>query len=281
MVGLPALCVWYLALASVSVPTPSAQKVQYFVEWAQKGLSVEVHLNGVDLAELDMERTSSHGGGLVNMWLKPGKNHLQVRATKAMGKEAASGPNASAAPTLTVSVWSQNGDDKSSHRVLGDFTWPPAASGSGQALEKELVFVPEPPPPSALWTKARPIELSGDSRAKIVGAVRDLHRAMAARSADRVMALTEFRDQEMARVLYLPVEQVRASRKEDFLPGAHKVWKVAPLDERSLELTLVEDGALVAVTLKRNPPIRVGLEENTLLIPVYVADIDGRFVLAR
>jgi hypothetical protein len=276
--GLLPLCLLATTAAAPAGRTP-VQGPQYLYQYEQTGLSILITVNEVDADEHGVESMHPSGGGPLNMWLRPGKNSLRVR-----GKVVKDGKDKERPPKLELSIWSQVGDDRATRKTVARLAWP-SPGAVPATVDQELTFVPQPPPPSELWSRAEVVKLDAAARAAIVGFVAELHAAFARRDVERVMALTELRDLDLARCLYIPGDRVRKHRRDDMEEEIRNVWrsgwKIRPLERADLVLDLVEGGRLVAVTARGKPAISIDMGEAKFEMPVYVARVGGKWVLGR
>ena len=263
---------WALALVSGAYPARAgAPQPQYVVQYDLRGLSAEITVNDAPVDDYFGPLSVTHGGGGVNMWLRPGKNRLRVH-----GKAAAGG----GPPKAEVSVWVEDESRGSARKTVASLTWPPPGAPT-TSIDETITFQADPAPPSTLWSRAQPITLDDAARAAIIKVATDLHRAFATKDIKKVMAMTEERDAEMARCFYQPIEATRKDRRDDLKERIRGIWKPAPIHPEQIELTPIEDRLLVAVTSKGQPVIHIGMGAAAFVLPIYVAHVDGQWVIAR
>jgi hypothetical protein len=254
---------------AVAAPAPPA-RTQYLYELETEALSgVLLTINGVVLRGPDGP-SIARGGGPINQWLRPGPNAAHVRAT--------AGPKP---PHLKLTISADDSQSGGTRRSLATFEWPPLGKPTPPALDREITFDVDPPPPCQLWSKAAPIELDTASKGAILDAAGALHRAIAARDMKRARALTDFRDRDVGRCFHLSEDEAVALGRDSLEQAMQRGARAEPWKPDEAELTVVEDGRLVAVTARGKPAIRVSLDGGYFMVPVYVAHVAGKWLIAR
>ena len=243
--------------------------IQYLANYEKKGLTLVITVNDVVLERWESPARQQSGGPL-NMWLRPGPNRIRLRGQVAEG----------ATPRVDLTIVAASSDGSAAQRSVAHLSWPPANT-QPKTINEQLTFVPDPVPSSDLWGKAQPITLDAVSRAAILATVSQLHQAATQKNLDRMMALTEFQAVDTGRSLDMPAEKARSSGRDFLADGMQGKWSVEPWEPQKAELNLVEDGLLAAVTVGGKPPIRIQMAEARFEIPVFVAHVDGKWIIAR
>jgi hypothetical protein len=259
------------AKSSPLATAPAATaKTQYLYELETEALSgVLLTINGVVLRG-PQGPPVQRGGGPINQWLRPGQNAAHVR-----------GATGATPPHLKLSISADDSPSGGSRRSVITFEWPPLGKPAPPTLDREITFDVDAPPPCQLWSKAAPIELDTASRSAILDAAGALHRAIAARDMKRARALTDFRDRDVGRCFHLSEHEALALGRDSLEQAMQRGARTDPWKPDEAELTVIEDGRLVAVTARGKPAIRVSLNGGAFMVPVYVAHLAGKWLIAR
>ena len=236
-------------------------------------VQAEITVNGVPVLYGEYKGPISYSG-LINMWVKPGKNVVTVRLMplqrpqkRGQFFEFVVGVGRSAQTAI-------NGPK------LAQFRWRSEESKEKLPLEKIFKFTPLYPPPSELWTKAEVLKLDEETRKGAEECIQRLSEALVKKDVENLSKLLEFRFQERDRWLHGDTEKFSDVRKdvEELFIGA----EFQPVDMGSLEMHLVADGQLIWVTDKGFGRILKGKGgESETEADVYLARMEGNWTWAR
>jgi hypothetical protein len=243
--------------------------IQYLANYEKKGVSLTVTVNDVVLDRWE-GAGRERGGGPLNMWLRPGPNRIRLRGTVAPGTE----------PHVEISIVAASSGPNFPQKPIVGLSWP-APKTEPKSIDEQLIVTPDPVPPSELWGKAERLTLDAVSKAAILVTVSQLHQAAAKKDLDRMMALTDFQAVDTGRSLYMPLEKARNSGRDFLADGMKGKWSVDPWEPQKVETRLVEDGLLAEVTMSGKPPIRIHMAETQFQIPIFVARVSGKWIIAR
>ncbi len=256
-----------------SKPGAASQPPYHMMTYKVNEVQAEIAINGVPVLYGEYAGPISYSG-LVNMWVKPGKNVVTVRVMPLSGPQ-----KKGQFFEFTVSV-GRSAQAAINGPKLAQFRWRAEESKEKLPLEKIFKFTPLEPPPSELWTKAEVLKLDEETRKGAEGCIERLSQALVRRDIEDLMSLLAFRFQERDRWLHGETETSADVRKDvkDLLRDA----EFQPVDMGSLEMHLVADGQLVWVTGKGLSRFLKGKGgEGETEADVYLARIEGSWTLAR
>jgi len=256
-----------------SKPGTATQIPYHMVSYKFNEVQAEIAINGVPVLYGEYEGPLSYSG-LINMWVKPGKNVVTVRVMPLPGPQ-----KKGQFFELTVSV-GRSAQAAINGPKLAQFRWKSEESREKLPLEKIFKFTPLEPPPSELWTKAEVLKLDEETRKGAEECIERLSKALVQRDVEDLTRLLEFRLRERDRWLHGETEKLADVRKavEELLKDA----EFQPVDMGSLEMHLVADGQLVWVTGKGFSRFLKGKGgESGTEVDVYLARMEGKWTLAR
>jgi len=256
-----------------SKPGTNTQILYHTLTYKVNEVQTEIAINGVPVLYGEYAGPVSYSG-LINMWVKPGKNVVTVRVMPLPGPQ-----KKGQFLEFTVSV-GRSAQAAINGPKLAQFRWRSEESREKLPLEKIFKFTPLQPPPSELWTKAEVLKLDEETRKGAEGCIQRLNEALAKRNVEDLTKLLEFKLLERDRWLHGETEKSSDVRKdvEELLTDA----EFQPVDMGSLEMHLVADGQLVWVTGKGFSRILKGKGGGSESeADVYLARIEGNWTLAR
>jgi hypothetical protein len=246
---------------------------------------------------------------MLDPWIVEGENELRVQLAWPKSPSGTAGDPAAA--EVAVEVRELTGPKEPyDARVIEQIVWPPPdpmqrerliATAERRLRHEALArFSPAAVPPVELWSKARPIDLTPEVREKAIELVIGAQMAMDLYVFDRVLELTAFRNEDLARAYGVPHTRPRGELASQLLASLpdHALEGDAPIDlqadaqknldalvaedlEQSLELHLIADRRLLWVTRPGlEPALRTRTSPRTE-IPAYLALIDGQLTFAR
>ncbi len=256
-----------------SKPGTAAQIPYHMMTYKVNEVQAEIAINGVPVLYGEYKGPMSYSG-LINMWVKPGKNVVTVRVMPLLGPQ-----KKGQFFELTVSV-GRSAQAAINGPKLAQFRWRSEESREKLPLEKIFKFTPLEPPPSELWTKAEVLKLDEETRKGAEECIQRLSKALVQRNIEDLTKLLEFRSRERDRWLRGESEKLSDVRKdvEELLNDA----EFQPVDMGSLQMHLIADGQLVWVTGKGFSRFLKGKGgESETEADVYLARIGGNWTLAR
>jgi hypothetical protein len=259
---------------SAAGPAPDVAPTFYSLVVESRDLGAEILLNDVLVETVDPADRATLSSG-INLWIVPGQNRLEIRSMKEHG-----GAGAGVQHMLRVRI-TRRTVEASTDDVLADFNLitPNAAA----TFAETRTFGADPATASALWTKARPLELNDATRAKGAALVRDLERAFERRNVAAAAELLDWKIVDGARAAFRDPEQARATYKETlealFEDAGYVVDRLNP---ETLQIELRAGGRLLSVARPSGPALQVRLSQGgRYRLPILIANIDGVFRIAR
>lgn len=238
---------------------------QYIAEVQKSGFSLALHLNGIDLAEF-ADQSADDFASRLNVWLRQGRNELTARF-QPDGRTRSGGVS-----RLVVSAL----DAARRETELFD---------SGDTAERPISYVIDivEATGSALETAAPVGSISDADRTAILAIVADLHAALEAKQAERLITLQTIQLDEKAIAVGLsPDASLSGYRTYLSELWAPVTWWVAPFDRQELVATPTALPGVVHVHQRSGAPaVRCGNGELQFSINPYVAKIHGRWCIVR
>ena len=278
-----AACTGSLALAVLifgwGKSAESAEPVYYTLAYKADGVNIIIEINGVPVSQGDFEFSGS-GQTPVNVWLKPGKNIMTVKLKNLTGKKQ---------DVQTFKVFlskAKEGQYPDAGEMLTKFEWNSDTSKEKLPLQKKLEFTPQPVPELEIWTKAEVLTLNPETEKGAKEFLQVLHQAHVKKDINKIAELMEFKSGEYDRAEFKKPEGMSSIKKglKEFmnhLKSSKAEYK--PIDLTTIKLNLVADGRVILVTDKdgKDPIVATASDGGDFFMPVYLAHIGGKWVLAR
>ncbi len=254
----------------------------FVIEVKSEGLVAELRLNGATVFE-------ELGGGprflqtKLDPYVVEGENTLDVVLGPPPPPEGSPAPPPPAkAFSLRVfsTEWGVAGPDE----PLAGFAFDEAdhpLPDRGSAPVARLAFTPAAAHGRWAWQDARPFGPGDEGDA--IALVLDVHRALAARDAGAIDAITEVKMTELGRALDVPADELRADQRAHYAQyfGAPD-YRVAPLDPTRLRLVPSDDGRLVRVVdAAGGPPLRASGGGKRFALGLTLSHVEGGFRVVR
>jgi hypothetical protein len=251
-----------------------APRVPYFaLTYKFNEVRAELTINGVPVLYGEYQEPVSYSG-LINMWVKPGKNVAMVRLTPLQGPSKKGNFF-----EFTVSV-GRSGQAALGGPRLAQFKWRAAEGREKLPLEKLFKFTPLDPPPSDLWNRAEVLTLDPETRKGAEEFLLELSDSLMKKDMENLAKIFEFKFAERGRWL-----EGRPPEPPDVRKDVGELLdeiEIKPVDIQSLEMHLIADGQLIWVTGKDYDRILKGKNgESKAGADIYLARIDGKWTLGR
>jgi hypothetical protein len=251
----------------------------YQMSWNARGVSAELLVNGVPISSDDFEFEGA-GSLPANLWLKPGKNSIVVRV-RAYPRQG--GGDAYYSLVVTKAKGGQFADEG---EKLASYEWKAGTSKEALPQEKSFELTPAPPLILELWTRTETLVLDSGTEREAREFLKAVGDAYANYDLERVWALTEFKNLEYLRALSDQTRSPAEFKKElkvffETLKGQKA--RFAPIDTATARLTLLADGRLIKCRTRDGKEVLVAGtgDGQEIVIPLYLARVNGRWVVAR
>ena len=244
------------------------------------GIAGEIWLNGVRLYRASATSRRLYQTKL-NPWVVEGDNHLRVTLGTLDGGPVPDGGAATfaafvvehgtvltASDYLVTRSFPAKDVELAEHGISTFLEWPfrvpPARAFGRWAWEDAAAYAPS-------------------DRGDVLAIVEQLHRALAARDADRASTLVAVKMEELGRALGVPAAELVRDQREHWLRlFAADDYAVDGLSLGALVLEAQADGRLVTVTAADGrAPLRGGAADDTLALDVALARVAGQWVIVR
>lgn len=262
-------------LSSAPEPATPATPVYYVLHVEGRHLPADVLVNEVPIERVEPDSIST-ATTQVNMWIVPGRNRLRVRGRLAPGADPA---EAQLVVWLRRQQASVDGLDGAEN--VARIEWRP--SDPLAYFDQQDEFTADPAPPSELWRRARPVSLNGNTRAEVTRLALVLEQALARRDRRAIADLLDFKIADVARAVYRSPADARAAQEEalSYLLD-DRDFSVQSLDPGSLQFELAAGGRLVRLSREGRPALQAQRAQGgQFLLPLYVSNVEGRWVIAR
>jgi hypothetical protein len=276
-----------LAGALASSGQDTSKNLYYIINYAIHHCNAEVELNGVPVTKTNRDTAYTVTGVAdVGMWLVPGANVITVTVRP---PEGAVNPEDRHSIEVTVST-ALKGQMSDEGTNIATLRLPEKEGGMSpgsvvKTVKKELRFTPGNPPPSELWTKAKPVPLDSAAREAILGLVKDYHAAYVRKDRVRLHDMLLFAALEAARTRYYAEKEARKMLESGLAEMlSDRNFAMEPLKIDRIVMKPIADGRVIRVTDENgDAPVRTKkMNDGGLLeFPVYAARIDGKWMLVR
>ena len=249
----------------------------YVLHIDARGLPGEILINEIPVERVEADNIAI-ATAQVNMWIAPGPNTLRVRGhlQHAVDQEE---------PSLTVILRRQNAsaDGTEGAEIVMRLDFRPADPHA--PFDQVREFQADPAPPSQLFQLARPVPLDEATCRGVTGVAQQLEHALARRDPDTAVGLLEWKAMDVARSLYLPPAEARASQRDTLANVMEDPdFKIDPLpaDPALLSFEHLADGRLIRVSRQGLPAIQAHLSlGGRFVLAVNVAQVGGAWRVVR
>ncbi len=265
-------------------------KYFYILNYSFSNAVAEIEFNGVPVAKSRKEfNYSSSGFSDIGQWIFPGENTATLRVSSIIKKEG----EISAFPNVDFSISiAKAGQMSNEGKKIISFCLPECEKTKATAdatikppFEKKFVFVPDFPPPSELWSKAKQMPLDEKNKKLITKLISDYHSALAKKDLNKLYGLLLFRVQDLCRLRHFSPEQGAALAKADLKEMlATKGFAMEPMNVKKLVFRPLVDGKVIWITIRdEEEPLQTKKlkDSGKIAFAVYVAYIDGKWTLVR
>jgi hypothetical protein len=262
----------------------------YMLNYSFSNADAEIEINGVPVAKSKKEfNYSSSGFSDIGQWIFPGENGVTVKISSIKKKKDSANvfPNVEFSISVARAGQMSNEGKKILQFSVPESDKPAAVSGAKITLpfKKQFTFVPEFPPPSELWSKAKPAALNAGNKKLITKLVSEYHSALAKKDADKLSRLLMFRVMDICRIRYYPPEEGASRFKDDLKEMlATDGFAMEALNPKKLMFRPLVNCRIIWVTdSTQGEPLKTKKmkDSGTISFAVYVSYIDGAWVIVR
>lgn len=259
--------------------------MRYLLKGKSHGVAVRAGVNG-SATLLDRKAAGIVVGRQVNEWIRPADNVLAGLIFTPPGgvtPEGTSTPARDASVSVAVYAVGPDGLPPPGVPPLAAFRWPLPVGPRVVPFPFRIPFKVPVAVDTQLWKRATRVESLGDlDRDQIVRLVNELYAALAAGNGPAVWDLLRLRYEDEAMVEGFAVDDMRAVVSQQSAVFRRFGNRYTPLEAGRATLTPVADGYLWLVTRGAlDPAIVFENDQMRLAMEVYVAKVDGRWVVAR
>jgi hypothetical protein len=217
----------------------------------------------------------------VNMWIAGKRGKVSFRfalSNNVMAKASASKLSAE------ILAGSRRDQSTTEAKLISKYDWPGTSGSISLPNEIGFDFESNDPPPSEFWPNALSLELTKETIADAISALKPIHEALSLRDLAKAESLLEFKVVDVGRSFYMSEPQARSSQRDflEFITGSDG-FAMDPLNPDALQFHVVADKRLVWVTRANFEPAlssKVG-KGPRLLMPVYIAPVRNKWVIVR
>ena len=262
----------------------------YMLNYSFSNADAEIEINGVPVAKSKKEfNYSSSGFSDVGQWIFPGENGISVKISSIIKKKESANPF----PNVEFSIsMARAGQMSNEGKKILQFSMPESNKPAGASdakinlpFKKQFIFVPEFPPPSELWSKAKSAELNAVNKKQITRLVVEYHTALVNKDTDKLSTLLMFRVKDICRLRYFPPEEGMSRFKDDLKEMlATDGFAMEALNQKKLMFRPLVNSRIIWVTdSSQGEPLKTKKmkDSGTISFAVYVSYIDGAWVIVR
>ncbi len=277
----------FCAAALTAAGQDKSENLFYIINYTISHCNALVEINGVPLTRTSRDTAyTATGTADIGRWLIPGANLVTVTLRPPEGKIDPD-DRQSIEISVSTAVKGQMSDEGAKIATLRI----PEKEGDSflasikQPTKKELRFTPAQVPPSELWEKAKPVSLDDAARKEILALVREYHAAYVKKDRVKLNDMLMFATLDAARNRYFSADEARemlAKGLKEML--ADRSFAMEPLRADLIILRPIAGGKVLWVTdSKEEAPVRSKKMKDGGYVefPVYVARIDGKWVIVR
>jgi hypothetical protein len=262
----------------------------YILNYSFSNADAEIEINGVPVAKSKKEfNYSSSGFSDIGQWIFPGENSAEIKISPLMKKKE----NAAVFPKIEFSIsLARAGQMSNEGKKILQFRIPetdePGAAPVSTVklpFKKRFSFIPEFPPPSELWSKAKQAPLNAANKKLIAKLVSDYHTALVKKDVDKLSKLLTFRVQDICRIRYYSPEEGVLRFKDDLKEMlATEGFTMEAMNAKKLVFHPLMNGRIIWVTNpSQGEPLQTKKMKDSgrISFAVYVSYIDGGWVVVR
>jgi hypothetical protein len=280
------LALFTFIFITASVQAETVKGGYFIIVYNKSDVLADIRIN--DIPVITMDKKDSVSGQMdVNYWIFPGKNKIAINLIEQKKKDATSFYN----PQLKCMLYiGQKGQFPEEGKPIYKFEWSEKKDDEkitgtdkkqNYPYSKTFEFEPEFVPPSDLWSKAEPINITEKDKIEIISLLKNFETSFNTRNLENLFHLTEFRgiDTSKSRYYQITKDQMMNDLKS-LTPD--KTFKIKNNSNGKYKFIKLFSGQIYLVTSSTDKsPLVFISKDGSGDIDVYVSKINGKWILSR